>query len=81
MAALRVGCWPQLADLGPQDPAQRTAFLGTLLLESPVMRIAVAIETGTPDHDWTHAAEILLREAEDITRAQQIEDPFHGLPS
>jgi len=82
MAALRVGCWPQLADIGPQDPAQRTAFLGTLLLESPVMRLAVAIETGQVEHDWQHAAAILLQEAKEIARANtDTTDPFSNLPS
>lgn len=81
MAALRIGAEPTLAPLGPQDPAQRAAFLGTLLLESVTMRIAVAVDTGTIDHDWREAATILLQEAEDIARAQQIDDPFAGLPT
>ena len=83
MAALRVGNWPELVNLGPTNPADRTAFLGTLLLgESPLMRIAVAIETGTTEHDWHEAATILLEEAQAIARANAIDDdPFAGLPS
>ena len=82
MAALRVGCWPQLVDIGPQDPAQRAAYLGTLLLTDPWMQLAVAIETGQAEHDWRHAAAILLHEAKGIQRANtDTTDPFSNLPS
>ena len=79
MAALRVGNWPELVNLGPTNPADRAAFLGTLLLdESPLMRIAVAIETGTTEHDWYEAATILLEEAQAIARATVTDELIPG---
>jgi hypothetical protein len=82
MAALRVGNWPEVGQLGPTDPAERAAFLGGLLLRSADMRIAVCLEARSYDHDWHEAATILLEEAKAITRANAIDDdPFAGLPS